>query len=563
MADFVAQSQQFQAPAADPGTARISGRVWDDANGNGLQDAGERSLAYQSLYVYGYADDKTYMIGTDGFGNYQVSGLIAGGYYLQFNRPYNGVFTAQGVGHDPALDSDADASGRVDTFQLAAGEQRDTVDVGMVLTDMHDASINGRAWFDGDANGQFGYGEEFMMPGVGVTLHDAGADGLLGTGDDSTQRTVTDGTGRYAFYELSAGRYQVVFDEPTGYRFTEQDVPTESEAWNSDVDARGVAPVIDLAMGDHVSAVADAGFMRPDGYDASVNGKAWNDYPGNGSQEPWAPGLWQIRVYLYSYVDGSTQTTLTDFDGNYTFFGLAPGEYYLLFERRPGYAFTATNAGEDDTLDSDADSAGYVAAFTLAAGEQLHSVDAGQIYIDTRSASVADRAWHDANANGVQDAGETGVADMRVYLYSYTDGSTAVTFTDAQGAYRFDDLAAGEYYLLFEGLDGHGFTAAGQGLDAAHDSDVRASGHSPAFDLGVGEQHTGIAAGLVVLPGAASLPPLASLLEADGRVFDLAPSDAGWPAAGAWQGHASVAQAEAFGAAAAQMERELAASALA
>ncbi len=272
--DSAPQGQQLSALAAEPGMASIGGRVWHDANGNGVQDAGEPGLAWQSLYVYGYADDSTYMIATDADGDYQLDGLIAGAYYLQFQPRYNGQFTAQGAGDDPALDSDADATGRVDTFTLAAGEQRDTVDVGMVLTDLHDASISGRAWFDANANGRFDFGDEFDMPGIGVTLRDAGADALFGTGDDSTQRATTNGVGRYEFYDLPAGRYQVVFDAPADYRFTTPDVPTGYEGWDSDADAGGATPVIQLGMGDDVWEVADAGFMRPDGHNASVSGTA-------------------------------------------------------------------------------------------------------------------------------------------------------------------------------------------------------------------------------------------------------------------------------------------------
>ncbi|MDR2360362.1 MAG: Ig-like domain-containing protein, partial [Oscillospiraceae bacterium] len=64
-------------------------------------------------------------------------------------------------------------------------------------------------------------------------------------------------------------------------------------------------------------------------------------------------------------------------------------------------------------------------------------------------ASISGGLWLDANADGIMDADETGVADYPVSLYAESDLSAALlnTQTDADGTYRFENLAQGSYVV--------------------------------------------------------------------------------------------------------------------
>ncbi|MBK9463112.1 MAG: carboxypeptidase regulatory-like domain-containing protein [Sphingobacteriales bacterium] len=53
---------------------------------------------------------------------------------------------------------------------------------------------------------------------------------------------------------------------------------------------------------------------------------------------------------------------------------------------------------------------------------------------------MGDYVWLDANGDGIQDAGETGISGITVTL-TYPDGTTATTTTDANGSYVFTGLA--------------------------------------------------------------------------------------------------------------------------
>ncbi len=131
-------------------------------------------------------------------------------------------------------------------------------------------------------------------------------------------------------------------------------------------------------------------------------------------------------------------------------------------------------------------------------------------------ATVGDFVWVDANGNGLQDAGESGLADVIVELHQ-ADGTLLVsTTTDANGHYAFTDVPAGDYYLRVVSPTGYVFTLADQGNDDALDSDVdRASGRTPTFSLTPGQNASGWDAGLIPtgrVGGVAWLDPNANAL---------------------------------------------------
>ena len=79
------------------------------------------------------------------------------------------------------------------------------------------------------------------------------------------------------------------------------------------------------------------------------------------------------------------------------------------------------------------------------------------------SFAVGDRVWRDANANGVQDAGEPGLAGVPVTLFDSSGATVATTTTDGAGRYLFDRLPAGTYRLGFGLLPNCIYTISGAG----------------------------------------------------------------------------------------------------
>ncbi|MFJ3959309.1 Ig-like domain-containing protein, partial [Arthrobacter sp. NPDC090010] len=99
--------------------------------------------------------------------------------------------------------------------------------------------------------------------------------------------------------------------------------------------------------------------------------------------------------------------------------------------------------------------------------------------------------WNDANGNGVQDAGEAGIQGVMVELLDENgqpvldaNGAPITTTTDAEGAYRFEDLPLGKYKVRFSGAPaGMSPTTPGAGSDRSKDSDIDASGVTGVVEL--------------------------------------------------------------------------------
>jgi len=115
--------------------------------------------------------------------------------------------------------------------------------------------------------------------------------------------------------------------------------------------------------------------------------------------------------------------------------------------------------------------------------------------------TIGDRVWLDANADGIQDAGEVGFANVNVTLYRESGEFVADTTTDVHGLYRFDepDVAAGlSYFLEFARPAGYGFSPQDQGSDGV-DSDPDLDTGMTAALTAVAGANLGWDAGLVEL----------------------------------------------------------------
>jgi hypothetical protein len=176
------------------------------------------------------------------------------------------------------------------------------------------------------------------------------------------------------------------------------------------------------------------------------------------------------------------QMVMTDPNGFYLFPGLDPGDYCVEFGKPPadfcatdGFdlgepQFTTPNAGNDNAVDSDADTTtGVTAAVSLAAGDTDLKVDAGIIC----PAKIGDRVWSDDNGNGIQDDGEDGVEGVKTTLFECGDDMVAGTPDDVEtgemrntgtdGMYMYGaepnfTLDPGKYFVQFVKPDGTEFT---------------------------------------------------------------------------------------------------------
>jgi hypothetical protein len=194
----------------------------------------------------------------------------------------------------------------------------------------------------------------------------------------------------------------------------------------------------------------------------------------------------------FGTADDTTASVDTAGDGSYTFTGIAPGDYVIVFSPSGSFLLSPVDSGTDDTVDSDADpSSGETAVVAVASGAAVTDVDAGMY--STEPATIGDVVWSDLDGDGHQDATEPGVGGVVVTLYDSSDLTTpvAVTTTDADGAYSFTGLDTLPDYVVAVDLPvgAFAFTTPGAGGDPATDSDVDDFGMTAVVEVAAGASY--------------------------------------------------------------------------
>jgi uncharacterized repeat protein (TIGR01451 family) len=194
--------------------------------------------------------------------------------------------------------------------------------------------------------------------------------------------------------------------------------------------------------------------------EASLGDYVWEDTNADGVQDTGEPPISGVTVKLYKDVNGNgvaepggadgsaIATDTTDANGIYGFDNLTPGAYFVEFTKPSGYdnASPSTPSSASDPTDSDADeTTGLTDVTILVSGENDPTWDAGFYKL----ASLGDYVWEDTDADGVQDAGESGIAGVTVKLYKADNTLAGTTTTAGDGSYAFNDLVPGDYYVEF------------------------------------------------------------------------------------------------------------------
>ncbi|OQW94881.1 MAG: hypothetical protein BWK77_08380, partial [Verrucomicrobia bacterium A1] len=441
--------------------AALGNFIWHDLDADGIQDGGETGVANVVVDLH---DTNGIVVGTtttDVNGIYWFTNLPPADYYIDVDVPPAWFTSPPDQGGDDTLDNDIDSAGTTGTRTLVSGQTDPDVDGGLYLP----ASLGDFVWLDVNGNGVQDGGSETGLPGVVVTVYDADTNAL-----DST---ATDANGAYAFTNLVPATYFVGFATPAGYRLTLADQGGDSTDSDANRTTGRTIPTV-LTSGEN-DVTWDAGLYAP----ASLGNFVWVDSNGDGLQDVGEPGLAGVTVRLYDADTNLLDSTATDASGFYAFTNLLPATYLVRFELPTGYRFTPSDLG-GDTVDSDAAADGFAPPVTLVSGESNLTIDAG-VYIP---AQLGDRAWEDLNGNGIQDAGEPGIAGVTVTLYYGLETWITSTVTDASGYYLFTNLLPGAYYVNFETPAGHEVTGQDQGSNDAADSDiVPATGNTATYML--------------------------------------------------------------------------------
>ena len=436
--------------------AAVGDFVWEDADSDGIQDAGELPLSgFEVRLTIDWLDGSATVLATttDLNGLYRFGNLLLDENFdgvgavadeptfsLSVIPPSGYASTFLHVGGDASVDSD-DPDGQAAT--VLKGQTDDTYDFGFVRP----ATFGDYVWLDENGDGVQDAGEP-GIPNVIVELQDGVC---VSTVDCLT--TVTDNEGHYLFTNVKSGAYTVaVIDSslPAGL--------AENPTYDLDGGLPHLADLtlavgeknLDVDFGYNWSAILDV--TGNDGLGA-IGDRIWIDADGDGVQDPGEAGLGGVAVDLLTAgpdgLFGTTDdvveaSTTTDAAGMYYFDALPAGAYVVRVNSG------AAPGGYVSTGDPDEPGATCVVCdnqtttpILLAPGDVYVNADFG--YKPSAGYTIGNQVFVDVNGNGSFGAGEPGIAGVTVALKNAAGKVIATTVTDSAGQYSFPGLPNGTY----------------------------------------------------------------------------------------------------------------------
>jgi protocatechuate 3,4-dioxygenase beta subunit len=380
-----------------------------------------------------------------------------------------------------------------------------TVDFGFVPN----MSIGSTVFYDPNNNGTQDIANPLEDGIAGVTvnlLYDVDGNGTIEP-TEIIASDVTDVDGNYYFGNLPSGNYQVSVPTPAA------NAPVSSAGAagdnQTDLDENGIqagagnptySPVIVLAAGtESTEAGANPGSAQDNAADTngdmtmdfgfvpnqSIGSTVFYDVDQDGSQDPNEGGISGVTVMLLADTDGDgdlddmVATTTTDANGNYVFTTLAPGDYIIKVTpvtQAPGVSPIADTNDNDEDGDNNGTQVGgpnspvVSPVITLTpSGETSNEPGTGGTLDDgtdpqgnmtvdiglVPNMSIGSLVFLDNNANGVFDAGDSGLAGNEVNLLTDLNGDGVIdpsevlttTVTSINGTYFFGHLLPGQYQV--------------------------------------------------------------------------------------------------------------------
>ena len=201
-----------------------------------------------------------------------------------------------------------------------------------------------------------------------------------------------------------------------------------------------------------------------------IGDRVWLDADGDGVQDSGETGINGVTVKLLNASGAVVGTQVTAGDGGYLFTGLAGGAYSVVVDA------ATLPAGLTQTFDADGVSTANQSSLSLAAGASNLDQDFGYRY----NGKIGDRVWLDADGDGVQDSGETGINGVTVKLLNASSAVVDTQVTAGDGGYLFTGLAAGNYSVVVDAA------TLPAGLTQTFDADGLSSANKSSLSLAAG-----------------------------------------------------------------------------
>jgi hypothetical protein len=416
-----------------PGTGTISGICFEDSNGNGLLDAGDRGFPGLSLLLI--ADVPAPLLGT--IGGTTVS--RADGTFEFHDIPFGKWIVVESVPDGYRPTGAAEPPGA----RVVLEEAHPSISGLLLGISFSGVSIGGTSFRDRDGDRL----RQTSEPGVsGITMQVRMPTGQL------VASTQTDSAGNFFFTRLPAGAYELTQILPAGLA---QTLPggdgTTGVTLNNGEGTGG------LLFGNQEAT-------------GSISGAVFDDRNSSGSRDNGERGFAGIAVNLYDPY-GILHRTVTDASGLFSFTSLPTGEFTV---------FATVPAG---TLETAPPGSSFFAVI-LEDGGAAEGLLFGlyRPFASDAAPSVCGSVFLDRNGNAVIDGIDRPLSGISVVLTD-SAGVSRTAISSVDGAFRFENLAPGNY-LLAESIPA-GFTETFPGSPTG-------GSYSYSFSLSQGEQKDGL-----------------------------------------------------------------------
>jgi hypothetical protein len=438
-------------PAAGA-TGAIGDRIWNDADGDGVQDSGEIGIVGVTVKlftdtngdgVYGGTGDSAAVTTTTGAdGRYIFDGLTPGSYVIEVDK----TTLPAGYNTTPSSDPDSTRDGKTtNPIILSPGDVFVNADFGYNINNDGNPntsesggghSIGNTIYLDADASGT-------------LTAADSGIAGITVVLEDSSGKiiatTTTDASGSYSFDGLPDGTYTVkVADNSnllnglssTGY-------PSGGSAYQNSVTLSG-ADKLDQDFG-----YAPAGHSSSEGL---IGDTVFLDLDNDGIVDA-GEGIEGVTVQLYDST-GTTllQTVVTDQNGQYRFGNINKTATYQV--RVNTTTLPNGGAGLNNSVDPDGGTASR-STVNLSVDSDGIVLDQDFGYVAATPNTISGTLWNDTDADGTLEGSEAGrLSGVTIVLHDSSGRIVATTVTDGSGNYSFGNLPNGVYTVDVEDRNG-------------------------------------------------------------------------------------------------------------
>ncbi|MBR5111143.1 MAG: hypothetical protein IK099_13270 [Clostridia bacterium] len=316
-----------------------------------------------------------------------------------------------------------------------------------------EGQVSGTVWVEKNVDGRYESGENGYGFGAKITLEKRYPSGQ----NDQYINKMSDQAGAYVYTGLAAGEYRMRIEVTSDYRFTVHGADSCILPSQGNI---GYTPY--FTVQDGMSLTMNVGLTK--NY-CAVSLIAFVDENANGGrlqQEPTVQGVQAEVLYEYAGETYVVASGTTNLQGEAVIRDLSPGTFKVRVTL-PNNLVIGPMGQKINTFYNcfyaNADNTGISDAFTLSAKESI-GLGIGLV----RTGSLTGKVWYDANFNGVWDAGEGGLTQAVVTLYSPMLGLTRTAYPNEQGDYVFQSLQSGEYQLSFQLPEGMIFTYPGASM---------------------------------------------------------------------------------------------------